>query len=138
MSAPFLGFAGIPFAPQSDNGRVWAWEPNPVQARRKVAGASVVKRQFLHFDADRLELTALVEPDAYAALLAAIGTAGTLTLTPELVVAPPASRYRMLAGAVYVAYPATTLVDATKSRRLRDGRSLCTLTFERDHETGVA
>ncbi len=137
MSDPFVGFAGIPFDPQSDGGKVWDWEPNPVRARRKVAGRPLVKRQFMAFDADRLEILALIGPGDYAALLDAIETAGTLTLIPEMVVSPPASRYRMLAGTLYVAYPGTTLVDVTKPRRLREGLALCTLTFERDHETAV-
>ena len=135
---PLVSFNGIPFSPRSERGQPPEWQVRPVWARRKVAGSSTVKRQFMQYDADRLEVEALV-PDAtaYAALQDAIGTEATLTLIPEAVIIAPASRQFHRIGTDYVDFPATTLVTIEEPRRLRDGRALCTLVFEREHETGV-
>lgn len=136
---PYVGFNGIPFSPQSDRGVMTDWEFHPVWAKRKVAGSSVVKRRFMKYDADTLELRVLVAGKTeYFALLDAIGTSAELVLIPAATMLDPGSRQFHKVDSDYVRFPATTLVDVSKPQPLRDGRALCTLRFEREHEEGAA
>jgi hypothetical protein len=136
---PYIAFNHIPFKPTADGGEMTDWVPHPVWAKRKVAGSSTIKRRFMQYDADTLELRVLVAgKEDYFALLDAIGTEAELVLIPAATMLDPDGRQFHEINSDYVRFPATTLIDVQKTRPLRDGRALCTLRFEREHEEGAA
>ena len=127
-------FAGVPFMLVTERGRFPTWQPSPVTASRKVAGASFVKRQHMGFDLDRLETTVLL-PDGDTGLrfMNAVNTTGELRIPAIAVMTTKYDTIWHNLNVDYVVYSDVHLDDVRDVDPLREGWVKATAVFTREH-----